>query len=111
MVDLPNTEPASQDNTESPTESRSSDTILAWTSLVCGLLALVSLPFINGGIPGVSFIAIITGVRVLYRIEPVAPKLRTLAKIGTGLGIAKIALLVGVFAWIIFCFAINPIAH
>ena len=107
MVDLPNTEPASQDNTE----SRSSDTILAWTSLVCGLLALVSLPFINGGIPGVSFIAIITGVRVLYRIEPVAPKLRTLAKIGTGLGIAKIALLVGVFVWIVFCFAINPIAH
>jgi hypothetical protein len=83
--------------------------VLAWVSLVSGILSLLTLP-ISGGIPGSGIAAIVAGFIVIRRAE-VLPKYRRFAKIGLGLGVAKCVLMIGLSTWIIIAFSINPVAH
>jgi hypothetical protein len=109
MPDTPTTEP--DDQPQGATTHESDSTVLAWASLICGILAILSMPF-GGGIPGCGVVAIITGVLVIRRPN-VPAKFRRLAKIGIGLGIAKMVVWACLAAWIFYMIAIGPglIAH
>jgi hypothetical protein len=109
MTDAPATEPDDSPQAEGSTRLDSNSRVLAWASLVCGALSLLTLP-LNGGIPGSGIVAIVIGILVIRRPE-VSPKYRRIAKIGLGLGCANCILWVGLVAWVILAFAMNPVAH
>ena len=87
---------------------------LAVPSIACGAAAWLSLPLM--GVvplsPALALVSIILGVAAIRSVKGVPrSRVRTAGWVGFVLGLSALLVPALIFAWVIVCFLINPVAH